>query len=121
MNEAFVAFWSTSILICRTSHITLCGKSCDLERKYVVLQLLYLKNEDVDLFFFILDSLSAQMNVPNTKFARKTMKHLNHNASTLSEGIFVSFCLINLSVESQCWLPNNLLNIARIKCAERSS
>ena len=35
-------------------------------------------------FLFILDSLSAQMNVPNTKFSRKTMKHLNHNASTLS-------------------------------------
>ena len=25
------------------------------------------------------------MNVPNTKFSRKTMKHLNHNASTLSD------------------------------------
>ena len=36
MNEAFVAFWSTLILICRTFGITLCGKSCDLERKYVV-------------------------------------------------------------------------------------
>ena len=39
MNEAFVAFWSTLImliLICRTSRITLCGKSCDLERKNVV-------------------------------------------------------------------------------------
>ena len=36
MNEAFVAFWSTLILICRISRITLCGKSCDLERKYVV-------------------------------------------------------------------------------------
>ena len=36
MNEAFVAFWSTSIVICQTSRITLCGKSCDLEKKYVV-------------------------------------------------------------------------------------
>ena len=36
MNEAFVAFWSTLILICQTSHITLYGKSCDLERKYIV-------------------------------------------------------------------------------------
>ena len=36
MNEAFVAFWSTLILMCRTSRITLCGKPCDLERKYVV-------------------------------------------------------------------------------------
>ena len=34
-------------------------------------------------YFFILDSLSAQMNVSNTKFSRKTMKHLIHNASTL--------------------------------------
>ena len=39
--------------------------------------------EDQNLSFFILDSLSAQINVPNTKFSRKTMKHLNHNASTL--------------------------------------
>ena len=36
MNEAFVAFWSTLILIRRTSRITSCCKSCDLERKYVV-------------------------------------------------------------------------------------
>ena len=36
MNEVFVAFWSTLILICQTSRITLCGKSCDLERNYVV-------------------------------------------------------------------------------------
>ena len=27
------------------------------------------------------------MNVPNTKFSRKTMKHLNHNASNLKEQI----------------------------------
>ena len=33
--------------------------------------------------YFVLDSLSAQMNVPNTTFLGKTMKVLNHNASTL--------------------------------------
>ena len=80
MNEAFVAFWSTLILICRTSRITLCG---DLERKYVVFATPASQKRRRQPIFFILDSLSAQMNVPNTKFSRKTMKHLNHNASTL--------------------------------------
>ena len=83
MNEAFVAFWSTLILICRTSRSTLCGKSCDLERKYVVFATPVSQKRRRRPIFFILDSLSAQMNVPNTKFSRKTMKHLNHNASTL--------------------------------------
>ena len=85
MNEAFVAFWSTLILICRTSCITLCGKSWDLERKYVVFATpVSQKRRRQPFFFFFLDSLSAQMNVPNTKFSGKTTKHLNHNASTLS-------------------------------------
>ena len=84
MNEAFVAFWSTLILICRTSRITLCGKSCDLERKYIVFGTPVSQKRRRQPIFFILDSLSAQMNVPNTKFSRKTMKHLNHNASTLN-------------------------------------
>ena len=82
MNEAFVAFWSTLILICRTFRITFCGKSCDLERKYVVFGTPVSKTK-TSTYFVILDSLSAQMNVPDTKFSRKTMKHLNHNASTL--------------------------------------
>ena len=34
---------------------------------------------------FILDSLSAQINVPDTKFSRNTMKLLNHNPSTLTK------------------------------------
>ena len=84
MNEAFVALWSTLILTCRTSRVTLCGKSCDLERKYVVFATSQKRRRRPIFFFLILDSLSAQMNVPNTKFSRKTMKHLNHNASTLS-------------------------------------
>ena len=80
MNEAFVAFWSTLILICQTSRITMCGKSCDLERKYVVFATPVSQKQRRQPIFFILDSLSSQM---NTKFSRKTMKHLNHNASTL--------------------------------------
>ena len=84
MNEAFVAFWSTLILICRTS--TMCGKSCDLERKYVV----FATPRRRQLISFILDSLSAKMNVPDSKFSRYTMKLLNHNAYTL---IYLPFLL----------------------------
>ena len=84
MNEAFVAFWSTWILNCRTSRITLCGKSCDLERKYVVFATPVSQKRRCQPISFILDSLSAQMNVPDTKFPRNTMKLLNHNASTLN-------------------------------------
>ena len=78
MNEAFVAFWNTLILICRTSRITLCGKSCNLKRKYVVFAIPVSqkrRRQPSTYFFFFLDSLSAQINVPNTKFSRKTMKH----------------------------------------------
>ena len=86
MNEAFVAFscfWSTLILICRTSRITLCGKLCDLERKHAVFATPVSQKRRRHPISFILDSLSAQMNVPDTKFSRNTMKLLNHNASTL--------------------------------------
>ena len=82
--EAIVAFWSTLILICRTSRITLCGKSCNLERKYVVFATPVSQKRRRRPICFILDSLSAQMNVPKNKFSRKTMKHINHNASTLN-------------------------------------
>ena len=71
-------------LICRTCSITLCGKSCDLERKYVVFATPVSQTRRRQPISFILDSLSAQMNVPDTKFSRNTMKLLNHNASTLT-------------------------------------
>ena len=85
MNEAFVAFWSTLILICQTSPITLCGKSCDLGKKYVVFATPVSQRRRRQPISFILDLLSAQMNVPYTKFSRNTMKLLNHNASTLKK------------------------------------
>ena len=90
MNEAFVAFWSTLILICRTSRITLCGKSCDLERKYVVFATPVSQKRRRQPISFILDSLSEQMNVPDTKLSRNTMKLLNHNASTLKSNMAAS-------------------------------
>ena len=85
MYEAFVAFWSTCILICQISPITLCGKSCDIERKYVVFGTPVSQKRSRQPSYYILDSLSAQMNVPNTKFYGNSMKHLNHNASTLND------------------------------------
>ena len=39
------------------------------------------------------------MNVPNTKFSRKTMKHLNHNASTLTNHIPIKFTVDTHHVE----------------------
>ena len=83
MNEPFVAFLSILILICWTSRITLCGKSCDLERKYVFFATPVSQKRRRQPISFILDSLSALMNVSDSKFSRNTMKLLNHNASTL--------------------------------------
>ena len=91
INEAFVAFWSTLILICQPSRITLCDKSCDLERKYVIIATPVSQKRRRQPISFILDSLSAQMNVPDTKFSRNTMKLLNHNASTLTSPIIFFF------------------------------
>ena len=71
-------------MICRTSRITLCGKSCDLERKYVIFATPVSQKRTRQPVSFLLDSLSAQMNVPDSKFSRNTMKLLNHNASTLN-------------------------------------
>ena len=85
MNEAFVAFWSTLILICHTSRITLCGKSCDFWRENMwFFSTPVSQKRKHQPISFILDSLSAQMRVPDTKFSRNIMKLLNHNASTLS-------------------------------------
>ena len=53
---------------------------------------------------FILDLLSVQMNVPDTKFSRNTMKLLNHNASTLlgklhlKQKLSMFFCFCNLKI-----------------------
>ena len=82
MNEAFVAFWSTLISIYRTSRITLCGISCDLERKYVLFATPVSQKRRRQPSSFNLDSLSAQMNVPDTKFSRNTMKLLTVFVST---------------------------------------
>ena len=54
-----------------------------MERKYVVFATPVSEKRRCQPSSFILDSLSAQMNVPDTKFSRNTMKLLNHNASTL--------------------------------------
>ena len=52
-------------------------------RKYVVFVTPISQKRRRQPISFILDSLSAQMNVPDTKVSRNTMKLLNHNASTL--------------------------------------
>ena len=54
MNEAFVAFWITFIiLICQTFPIILCGKSCDLERKYVVFETTVSQRRGCQPIYFI--------------------------------------------------------------------
>ena len=66
--KLFFSFFSTLTLIFQTSPFTLCGKSFKLERKYIVLRLLYLKNEIHHAICFILESLPAQINVINANF-----------------------------------------------------
>ena len=60
-DAAFVIFWSTVILICQTSPITLCSISCDLERQYVVFASPVSQKGRRQPISFILDSLSVQM------------------------------------------------------------
>ena len=75
--EPLLPFGSTFILICQTSPITICDKSHYLERKYVVFAIPVSQKQRCQLLFFlILDSLSAQMNVPITKFSGNIMLHL---------------------------------------------
>ena len=77
MYGAFFAFWSTLISICQTSPIiTFCGKSCDFEGKYVVFATPVSQKRRRQPIYFILDSLSAQMNVPHIKFSKKNSKSI---------------------------------------------
>ena len=61
----------------------MCGKTCDFEGKYVVFATPVSQKLRRRPIFFILDSLSAPINVPYIKFSGNSMKNLNHNASTL--------------------------------------
>ena len=85
MNDNFVIIRGTLRLVCRTSPITLCGSSPELEieRKYVVFVAFVSSKQIHQVICFILISLSVSMNIPNTHFLRKTMKLLNHNATTV--------------------------------------
>ena len=65
------------------------------------LQLLYFRNEDVNLF--ILDLLSAQINLPDTRVSGNSKEYLNHNASTLRSEEWVISC-------------NNILGITNTRC-----
>ena len=58
---------------------------CHLERKYVVFVTPVSQKQIHGAICVILDSLSAQIIVPNTYFLRNTMKPLNHNATTIKE------------------------------------
>ena len=84
-------------MICRASRITLHGKSCDLERKYVVSATPVSQKRRRQPISFILDLLPAQTNVPDTKFSRNTMTLLNYNASTL-KGEFAVAAILFLAV-----------------------
>ena len=83
MNEAFCYLLEHINIDLSNFLYYLCGKSCDLEKKHVVFATPVSQKRRRQPISFILDSLSAQMNVPDTKFSRNTMKLLNHNASTL--------------------------------------
>ena len=47
----------------------MCGKTCDFEGKYVVFATPVSQKRRRQPIYFILDSLSATMNVPYTKFS----------------------------------------------------
>ena len=64
MNEAFVVFWSSLILLSQTFPITLCVKSYDLARKYVVFATPVCQKRRLQRISFISNSLSAQINAP---------------------------------------------------------
>ena len=59
------------------------GKSSDIEGKHVIFATPVSQKRKRQPIYFILDSLSAQINVPDTKFSENSKEHLNHNTSTL--------------------------------------
>ena len=63
--------------------ITLSGKWCDFEGKYVVFESPVSQKWRPQPIYFILDSLSTPINVPYTKCSGNVIKNFNHNASTL--------------------------------------
>ena len=66
MYWAFLAFWSTLISICQTSPISLCGKSCDFEGKYVVFATAVSQKRRRQPIYFIL-TLVTDINTGNGK------------------------------------------------------
>ena len=61
-------------LSCLTSPITLCGKTCEFERKYVLFVTPVSQKRIHRAICFILDLLSGQMNITYTKFLGICMK-----------------------------------------------
>ena len=72
----------------------MCGKTCDFEGQYVVFATPVSQKRRHRPIYFILDSLSAPMNVPYTKFSGNSMKKFNPNASTLIKQLLYKATLV---------------------------